>query len=167
MPRLSIDLTNDSSLPAELQSLIAAAPLPGLGDGPEYRELAQWLRSNASRLAPLAQSGLWLLAGDLDASHRLSQDIETPDGSFWHGIMHRREGDFWNAKYWFRRVGRHPVLAELAKQEYGAADTFVDRCEAAQKPQASATAAAKLTAELQAAQWQEWQLLFIHCLNKH
>ncbi|MCI0335607.1 MAG: hypothetical protein L0228_20555 [Planctomycetes bacterium] len=55
-------------------------------------------------------SGVWLLHDFLDESHAISQSIETPSGSFWHAIMHRREGDFSNAKYWLRRVGRHPVL---------------------------------------------------------
>lgn len=68
-------------------------------------------------------SALWLRFGFLDESHRLSQGIETADGSFWHAIMHRREGDYANAKYWFRRVGDHPVFAAL--EEKAAA---IDHC---------------------------------------
>src|SRR4029079_6033740 len=52
-------------------------------------------------------AGLWLVYDFLDESHRISQDIDTSTGSFWHGVMHRREGDFSNGKYWFRRVGSH------------------------------------------------------------
>jgi hypothetical protein len=26
-------------------------------------------------------------------------------GSAWHAVVHRLEGDFWNSKYWWRRVG--------------------------------------------------------------
>ena len=61
------------------------------------------------QMAQAAISGLWLLHGYLDQSHTLSQEIHTPTGSYWHGIMHRREPDFPNAKYWFRRVGTHPI----------------------------------------------------------
>lgn len=54
---------------------------------------------------PELQAGLWLYVDDLERSHTISQNIHTPAGSYWHGIMHRREGDFWNSKYWFRKAG--------------------------------------------------------------
>ncbi len=40
--------------------------------------------------------------------------MEDPDGNFIHAIMHRREPDYANAKYWFRRVGAHPAFGPLA-----------------------------------------------------
>jgi hypothetical protein len=64
-------------------------------------------------MATCCVAGVWLLHDYLDESHAISQGIDTSSGSFWHAIMHRREGDFSNAKYWFRHVGRHPVFEEL------------------------------------------------------
>jgi hypothetical protein len=65
-------------------------------------------------------AGLWLVHGDGDRSHRYSQTIEDEgrhrSGNFWHGIMHRQEPDYGNAKYWFRRVESHPIFPELARR---------------------------------------------------
>jgi len=61
-------------------------------------------------------AGLWLWHDWLDESHRISQSINTPTGSFWHAIMHRREGDFSNSKYWWARCRNHPVMAALGQQ---------------------------------------------------
>jgi hypothetical protein len=61
-------------------------------------------------------SGLWLYFDWLDQSHTISQSIDTPTGSFWHAIMHRREGDFSNSKYWYGRCASHPSMQTLAGQ---------------------------------------------------
>lgn len=72
-------------------------------------------RAADREMAECCLAGVWLLYDFLDESHTISQGIDTPTGSFWHGIMHRREGDFSNAKYWFRRAGKHPVFDSLAE----------------------------------------------------
>ena len=45
-------------------------------------------------MARCCLAGLWLLHDFLDESHSLSQEVDTTTGSYWHGIMHRREPDY-------------------------------------------------------------------------
>jgi hypothetical protein len=125
-------------------------------------------------------AGLWLYFDFLDESHSISQDIASVEGSYWHGIMHRREPDYGNAKYWFRRVGRHPVfetlsvraveLVEAAGRPAGSERltrgtgwdpfAFVDLCEAVARGQADCDL---LCRHIQRA---EWDLLFDHCYRR-
>lgn len=59
-------------------------------------------------------AGVWLLHGYLDEAHGLCQDVPTASGSYWHGVVHRREADYGNASYWFRRAGDHPIGSAVA-----------------------------------------------------
>lgn len=97
--------------------------------------------------APEILAGLWLYVDDLDRSHTISQDIHSPTGSYWHAIMHRREGDFWNSKYWFRKVGDHAVIKFLGYDP----SVVVDQCESDQGRNA---------VELVEIQRREWKALF-------
>ena len=117
------DATVQSSL---FEALIATAELPLLGpqrrpgtasEADLNRKLDEFFAAQkiSGRAQPLLRSVALLWHDHLDASHAVSQGIETRDGSWLHCIMHRREPDYGNAKYWFRRVGQHdafPVLAQ-------------------------------------------------------
>jgi hypothetical protein len=67
-------------------------------------------------MAACCLSGLWLLHDFLDDAHAICQNIDTASGSLWHAIMHRREGDFSNSKYWLRRAGPHDVFGLLGRR---------------------------------------------------
>ena len=170
-------LLTDLPLDARLSELIAMAPLPAVGAGDKHRAtveaLSKWLGSHEpDELSPSCQAGLWLLAGDLDKSHTLSQELTTPDGSYWHGIMHRREGDYDNAKYWFRRVGEHPVLEQLSReatsllQSSKQHELSVPELSDPQRIESAIVDACRRGTDLKVLQqitWIEWQLLFRHC----
>lgn len=106
--RIVAQLENRPALPAlrpesvwhpGLDAGVASLPLSELaGDRPEGAANAQAL---------VAALHLW--NDSLDAAHVLVQDLSGSTGSALHGIMHRREGDYDNAKYWFRRAGDHPA----------------------------------------------------------
>lgn len=110
-------------------------------------------------MARCCLSGVWLLHNFLDESHTISQGISTPSGSYWHGIMHRREGDYSNAKYWMRRVGEHPVFDEMAEHSQNWDPfSFVDDCERAVGSGNQAE-----ISTLRSQQHLEWQMLFDFC----
>jgi hypothetical protein len=67
-----------------------------------------------ARAGELVRGGLALLYDDLEGCHAAAQAVEEPLSNFWHAVMHRRECDFENSKYWWRRVGAHPVFELIA-----------------------------------------------------
>lgn len=123
-------------------------------------------------------AGLWLHHDFLDRSHEISQEIQSQAGSYWHGIMHRREPDYFNAKYWFRKVGRHGLFGGLlaaAREEAaghpaaGKAQTlvngtawdayrFIDLCQ-----QAAESGDGELSDLCRRIARAEWRLLFDAC----
>jgi hypothetical protein len=75
------------------------------------------VRSTEDATAVLA--GLMELQGLGEESHELAQSVEgrgrNRAGDYWHAIHHRREPDPDNAKYWFRKVGQHPIHEALVR----------------------------------------------------
>ena len=57
-------------------------------------------------LSPLLQALWWDAKGNWRRAHAIAQEIETPDAAWVHAYLHRKEGDDWNAGYWYRRSGR-------------------------------------------------------------
>ncbi len=41
-----------------------------------------------------------------EQAHEIAQDINDTNGSWLHAYLHRKEGDFSNAGYWYRRAGK-------------------------------------------------------------
>jgi molybdopterin-guanine dinucleotide biosynthesis protein A len=185
----SMEAENLPSFSPTIEALLAnpdgSPRLPELGPGRPVEAHRQTLRAltvaeicdeltiHDLAAARCCLAGLWLWNDFLDESHQISQGIDTPEGSYWHGIMHRREPDPDNAKYWFQRVGRHPVFLPLAaaarrlgvgRSSLGAAEAwrpsaFIDW--ARRLPPGSADEhAARIVAA-----W-EWRLLFAHCLRQ-
>ena len=159
------------------------------GDGnPDAKAIMEGLAPSQLLSAPVGRpenaaammAGLWLWHDWLDESHVISQALGSATGSFWHAIMHRREGDFSNSKYWYARTAGHPIYTALAAhaltvinplpadkqllrvvREGWDADAFVDLVE-----RVSGRDGEPRLRTVQALQQMEWRLLFEHCARE-
>ena len=157
-----------STLVNVLGSIIATTELPALGPTvrPNVKSPAQLQReldlifsqrgvSQPSQpLQDLLRAAALLWHDHLDEAHTIVQDKHSAEAAFIHGIMHRREPDYSNARYWFQRVGRHVTFPKIAARvgeffaepsinssvsfvtgEMWQPMSFIDACEAAaQRP---------------------------------
>src|SRR5690348_12067667 len=102
-----------------------------------------------------------------DAAHYIIEDLGRSTGSYWHHLLNRRQPDFANAKYWFRRDGRHAIFDPLgaAARELAAASSvtvpspwqpfwFIDYCEACLTKREPGEMLARQIQQC------EWELLF-------
>ncbi len=66
---------------------------------------------------PPALAGLWHDGrGDWESAHRTVQDAPDAESAWVHAYLHRKEGDLWNAGYWYRRAGRPQATGPLAEE---------------------------------------------------
>jgi hypothetical protein len=54
--------------------------------------------------------------GDWHQSHEIAQEKNTPGHCLVHAYLHRKEGDQWNANYWYQRAGRQMPKASLDQE---------------------------------------------------
>jgi hypothetical protein len=55
----------------------------------------------------------WDAKGDWARAHALVDELESADGMAVHAYLHRKEGQAWNADYWYGRAGRRFHRATL------------------------------------------------------
>lgn len=56
-------------------------------------------------LPPALEAVAWLYVDELERAHAICQAMDDPLGAAIHAVVHRREGDFGNALYWYHRAG--------------------------------------------------------------
>jgi hypothetical protein len=106
------------------EGLVLKLPRTSVADPPLDDKLVEFLRSaDLARLGgfpvstvPYARSLLLLAAGDIETAHRIAQESSSPNGAYVHGMIHRIEDDFDNARYWFFRAGVHPASPEIYRR---------------------------------------------------
>ncbi len=60
---------------------------------------------------------LWYEAhGDWDNAHKLIQDLPDKNASWIHAYLHRKEGDLFNAGYWYNKAGRSAPASSLESE---------------------------------------------------
>lgn len=56
--------------------------------------------------------------GDWKRAHDLVDQLGGQDAAHIHAYLHRKEGDQWNAEYWYRRANE-PVFKGSLEDEWG------------------------------------------------
>jgi len=110
-------------LHAAAATLLARTDAPLCPKAPWQPGLLAGARAESYNLLAL----LHLLNDDLDAAHKLVQAHEDDStANYIHQLVHRREGDWSNTRYWVSKTGAHPFYVELGQ---GTARERVDRCQ--------------------------------------
>jgi hypothetical protein len=61
----------------------------------------------------------WDAKGDWARAHGLVDELESAEGMAVHPYLHRKEGEAWNADYWYKRAGRQ-FHRETLEEEWAA-----------------------------------------------
>ena len=82
-------------------------------------KLQEFIRQNPQQIKSysLALQALWHdYQGDWHSSHKLIDRESDKDCAWVHAYLHRKEGDLWNARYWYRRSGRPESKLSLTEE---------------------------------------------------
>jgi len=117
-------------------------------------------------LVLMQEAALWIRIGEIDRSHRIVQDDSSSVATYMHGMIHRMEGDYWNANYWFNRVREKQLLESIEESVFALREgtqgelpegpfsptEFTTRCE-----QASRRVSKSNREQLESIAFAEWQ----------
>jgi hypothetical protein len=54
--------------------------------------------------------------GNWDKAHHLVDSLEDSTACWVHAYLHRKEGDIWNADYWYRKAGKQRPNVSLEEE---------------------------------------------------
>ena len=79
-------------------------------------------KESVAAAQPPAQASIYLKAlwhdakGDWEKAHELIQDRPDKAAAWIHAYLHRKEGDLWNADYWYRNAGKQRPALSLQEE---------------------------------------------------
>ena len=65
--------------------------------------------------------------GDWAEAHAIVQEIDHPDAAWIHAYLHRKEGDDFNAKFWYNLAGKKFATKTLSEEWEEIAAHFLSR----------------------------------------
>lgn len=123
--------TFDDIYSALLARRDSPSELPPLTPSGPYRKSLKADIASLQGSSEVVQAALHLLNDDISAAHDLAQaHEESMTANLVHAVLHRREQDYWNSKWWLSRI-QHP-LVQSVHGDTPKAKRFVDtveRCE--------------------------------------
>lgn len=114
---------------SEIYAHLQTFPAPNLPPA-RARESAVTPKIAALQLHPTLEAALHILNTDLPSAHFLARHMQSApafEGMYLHGILHRIEGDYDNARAWYEDVADSDVFQSIWKDrgQKGALD-FID-----------------------------------------
>lgn len=91
---------------------------------PEFKASLN-LEKPDSKLSILLKSLWYDGKGDWHKAHSLIDHLVDPDAAWVHAYLHRKEGDIWNADYWYRNAQKTRPDVSLDEEWEGLVKAFL------------------------------------------
>ena len=67
----------------------------------------------------------WDANGNWEKAHQLIQDLPDKNAAWIHAYLHRKEGDIWNADYWYNRAAKKRTALSLTEEWKAITETLL------------------------------------------
>lgn len=81
-----------------------AIPLTKVSNPHQDAVVLEALQNRPQVAGTVIEALMWLRLGRFEPAHAIVQDANHGMEAYVHGMLHRMEGDYWNANYWFRQI---------------------------------------------------------------
>jgi hypothetical protein len=77
-------------------------------------------------LSPPLAALWWDAKGDWSRAHGRVDALESREAMAVHAYLHRKEGEEWNADYWYQRAGREHHRPQLQDEWHALVETLLE-----------------------------------------